>query len=208
VKHYRIVFHDPDDDDPDWQVRQCYTLLISAASEIENGVENLWKRGPTNERCDYPDFVRYVSENMFKAFKAAAHFCWCHSDYWYKDKRDLTWDIFLPMLSQFNGCCQSLVSVILLMLYESMYGWRPKSTKTGGLPKLSWEPRKPVPPGTMFRNGAECTSGILAFQDIMQDAEVMKVKEYFGGKLSMPNGMDIPAHAAEAIRQIEGAKVV
>jgi hypothetical protein len=59
----------------------------------------------------------------------------------------------------------------------------------GGLPKLSWEPRKPVPLGTMFLNGAECTSGILMSQDIMQDAEVMKAKEYFGEKSSMLNGM-------------------
>jgi hypothetical protein len=139
---------------------------------------------------------------MFKAFKAAAHFCWCNSDYWYKDKRDLTWDIFLPMLSQFNERCHSLVSVILIMIDESMSGWRPKSTKTGGLPKLSWEARKPVPLGTMFRNGAECTSGILVFHDIVQDAEVMKAKGYAGEKSSMPNGMEIPAHAAEVLRQI------
>jgi hypothetical protein len=80
VKHNRIVFHDPDDDDLDWRVPQCYTLLIAAASEIENGVENLWKRGPANGRRKYPDFRRYVSENMFKAFKVVAHFCWCDSD--------------------------------------------------------------------------------------------------------------------------------
>jgi hypothetical protein len=208
VKHDRIVFHDPDDDDPDWQVRQCYTLLIAAASEIGNGVKNLWNRGPANRQREYTDFRRYVSENMFKAFKAAAHFCWCYSDYWYKDKRDLTWDIFLLMLSQFNERRQSFVSIILLMVDESMSGWRPKSTKTGGLPKLSWEPRRPVPLGTTFRNGTECTSDILMFQDIVQDAEVMKVKEYVGEKSSMPNGMEIPAHAAEVLRQIEGAKVV
>jgi hypothetical protein len=89
-----------------------------------------------------------------------------------------------------------------------MSGWRPKSTKTGGLPKLSWEPRKPVHLGKMFRNGVECMSGILVFQDVVQDAEVMKQKEYFGEKSSMPNGMEIPAHAAEVLRQIKGANVV
>jgi hypothetical protein len=199
VKHDRIVFHDPNDDDPDWQVRQCYTLFIAAASQIENGVENLWMRGPANGWCDYPD-LRCVSENMLKAFKAAAHFCWCDSDYWYKDKMDLAWDIFLPMLSQFSDRRKSLVSVILLMLDESMSGWRTKFTNTGGLPKISWEHRKPVPLGTMFRNSAECTSSILVFQDIVQDVEVMKAKEYFGEKLSMPNCMEIPAHAAEVLR--------
>jgi hypothetical protein len=56
VNHDRIVFHDPDDDDPDWQVRQCYTLLIAAASEIENCVKNLWKRGSANRWREYPYF--------------------------------------------------------------------------------------------------------------------------------------------------------
>jgi hypothetical protein len=60
----------------------------------------------------------------------------------------------------------------------------------------------------MFRNGAECTSNILVFQDIVQDAEVMKAKEYFGEKSSMPNGMEIPAHTTEVLCQIEGAKVI
>jgi hypothetical protein len=60
VKHDRIVFHDPDDHNPDWQVRQCYTLLIAAASEIENGVENLWKRGPADGRL-----ITKTLEDMF-----------------------------------------------------------------------------------------------------------------------------------------------
>jgi hypothetical protein len=51
-------------------------------------------------------------------------------------------------------------------------------------------------------------SGFLVFQDVVQDAEVMKQKEYFGEKSSMPNGMEIPAHTAEVLRQIKGANVV
>jgi hypothetical protein len=51
-------------------------------------------------------------------------------------------------------------------------------------------------------------SGILVFQDVVQDAEVMKQKEYFGKKPSMSNGMETPAHAAEVLRKIKGANVV
>jgi hypothetical protein len=60
----------------------------------------------------------------------------------------------------------------------------------------------------MFRNGVECMSGILVFQDLVQDAEVMKQNECFGEKYSIPNGMEIPAHAAEVLRQIKGAHIV
>jgi hypothetical protein len=51
-------------------------------------------------------------------------------------------------------------------------------------------------------------SGILVFQDVVQDAEVVKQNEYFGEKSSMPNDMKIPAHAAEVLRQIKGAHIV
>jgi hypothetical protein len=43
-------------------------------------------------------------------------------------------------------------------------------------------------------------SGILSFQEVVQDAEVVKQKEYFGEKYSIPNGMEIPAHAADVLR--------
>jgi len=45
VKSHQIKFHDPDDPDPDWKVKQCYILLIAVATEMESGVENLWKSG-------------------------------------------------------------------------------------------------------------------------------------------------------------------
>jgi hypothetical protein len=32
----------------------------------------------------------------------------------------------------------------------------------------------------------------------------VKQEDYFGEKSSMPNGMEIPAHAAEVLRQIKG----
>jgi hypothetical protein len=60
----------------------------------------------------------------------------------------------------------------------------------------------------IFRNGVECMSAILVFQDIDQNAEVMKQKEYFGEKYPMPNGMEIPAHAADVLRQKKGANLV
>jgi hypothetical protein len=128
-----------------------------------------------------------MSKNACKAFKSGAHFCWTEEEHWYKDKRDLTWDVFLPTIELFNGRRRELLKCVLLILDESMSGWLPQSTKTGGFPKLSWEPRKPVPLGTMFRNGVECMSGILVFQDVVQDAEVMKQNEYFGEKSPMPD---------------------
>ncbi len=174
VTNDKIKFEDPEAEDPDWKVKQAYTLMIAAASEIENGVENLWKRGPSGGRHDYPDFGKYMPINHFKVFQAAAPYCWCEKKHWYVEKRDRSWEIFGPCLQQMNSRRSKLLRTRLLMLDESMSGWRPKTSKLGGLPNYTYEPRKPVPLGTMFHNGVECISGILVFQDVVDG------KEWFG----------------------------
>jgi hypothetical protein len=76
VNNDNIIFHDENDPDPDWKVQQAYLLLIAAASEVVNGIENLWKRGKYTGRHDYPNFGQYMPINYFKAFVAAAAYCW------------------------------------------------------------------------------------------------------------------------------------
>jgi hypothetical protein len=114
----------------------------------------------------------------------------------------------LPVLRSYNEKRQKLLSTVLLLLDESMSGWRPKTSKFGGLPRLQFEPRKPVSLGTMFRNGVECITGILVFQDIVEGAESQHRKEFHGDDSSMPNGCKILTHTAEVMRQVKGAKVV
>jgi len=41
VKKEKITFNRPDDDDPDWVVKQCYLLMVAAVTEAETGVDNL-----------------------------------------------------------------------------------------------------------------------------------------------------------------------
>lgn len=75
---------------------------------------------------------------------------------------------FLPCLTEFNSKRQQLLKTTMLLLDESMSGWRPKTTQLGGIPNITYEPRKPKPLGTMFRNGVECISGVLVAQDVVQ----------------------------------------
>jgi hypothetical protein len=102
VKNDGIKFHDPEAEDPDWQVNHCYILLISSASEMENGVENLWKSGKASGQRCYADFGQYCMINMFKAFLVAAPFCWSDKEHWYTDKRDIPWEMFVPCIKAFN----------------------------------------------------------------------------------------------------------
>jgi hypothetical protein len=96
VKNDGIKFHDTEAEDPDWQVKHCYILLIASASKMENGSDNLWKSGKASGRRCYADFGQYCIITMFKAFRAAAPFCWSDEEHWYTDKRDILWEMFVP----------------------------------------------------------------------------------------------------------------
>ena len=165
VKNDNIKFLDTSNKDPDWIVKQCYTLLIAAKTEVECGVDNLWRKGYSSGRHSYPNFGKYMSINKFRAFCSAAIFCCCDKSYWYKDKRDLTWDVFNPILRQMNEKRNNLFQSVLLVLDESMIGWKPKTSATGNLPNITHEPRKPKDLGTMFRNCCECLSGSTVNHD-------------------------------------------
>jgi hypothetical protein len=49
-------------------VKKGYTLIIAAVTEVQNGTENLWKRGHSGGRHQYPNFGQYMQINWFKAF--------------------------------------------------------------------------------------------------------------------------------------------
>ena len=207
VRDERIQFHDPEAADTDWFVKNCYLILIAASTEVEVGVENLWRRGKSNGRRNYPNFGQYVGQNTFKAFQSAAPYCFCEQKYWYHDRRDRLWDVFLPCLNSFNQRRRHLIKLRLLMLDESMSGWRPKTSKLGGLPNYTYEARKPVPLGTMFRNSVECVSGCLVFQDAVQLPEIQSRKKYFGEVSSLPGMEEIKATTSEVLRQVEGSGI-
>jgi hypothetical protein len=209
VINEKIVFHDDDNEDPDWIVKQAYLLVIAAANESEVGLENLWKIGSTGGRRHYPDFGQYMPCNYFKAFLSAAAKVFGPEEQWYTDKRDMPWELITPALNSFNQKRRELFSIKLLMLDESMSGWRPKTSKLGGLPNISFEPRKPVPLGTMLRNAVECVTGCLVYQDVAQNPEKQQFKEfmYSNNELglregtSVPGMLEMPVHTAEVLRQ-------
>ena len=103
VTHDNIKFDDGDPDDPDWMVKQCYLIMIAAVAEVDCGIDNLWRRGKSNGRRYYPNFGKYIGKNYFKAFICAAPYCFCEKRFWFVDKRDKPWDIFLPCTKDYNA---------------------------------------------------------------------------------------------------------
>lgn len=145
-----IKFHDPKAEDPDWKMKQYVLLLIAAATEVENGLVNLWKSGATGGCRNYPDFGKYAEKNEFNAFMNALLWMWSHERYWYEDKRDVPWEMFIPFLDVWNTKARELFDMHVVVLDESMIGWRPKTSKLGGLPNYMFEPRN---------DAAKCSRG-------------------------------------------------
>jgi hypothetical protein len=91
---------------------------------------------------------------------------------------------------------------------ESMSAWRPKTTKFGGLPNLTFEPRKPKPLGNMFKNGVEGTTGIMVTQDVVQGSAEQRDKKYNGDASTLPRTEPIMAHVAETLCICESSNLV
>jgi hypothetical protein len=59
----------------------------------------------------------------------------------------------------------------------------------------------------VFRNGVECISGILVFQDVVQNPELQSRKAFHGEKSSLPGQPPITACTAEVLQQVDGADI-
>ena len=179
--------------------------MIVGSLKVQNGIKNLWKQGPSEGFEPHANFGQFIPINYFECFAAGFPYLWCDEKYWYTDPKSLPWEVILPFFDDYNTKRNTLLAVVYLVLDESMSGWRPKTSKTGGLPNISYEPRKPVELGTMARDAAECTSGVMAFLDIVQDIVNQRRKKYTGDPSHMPKGENVYVHVAETLRQAEGA---
>jgi hypothetical protein len=122
--------------------------------------------------------------------------------------RNVTWESFKPLLYAFNQRQQDFLRTMYLLMDESMSAWRPKTSATGGLPNVTYEPRKPKPLGTMFKNGVEGTTGILVTQDVVEGSRSQREKKYDSEESSLPMREPIMAHVAETLRQCESESIV
>ena len=62
----------------------------------------------------------------------------------------------------------------VLVLDEIMSAWRPQTTPTGGLPNVSFIPRKPEPLGTEFKTVCCGITGVMLFVEVQKGKCAMK----------------------------------
>ena len=178
--------------------------MITASLEVEHGIENLWSTVAAGFKVA-SDYGQFIPQSYFHAFVCGFPHLWSPRHLWYSD--NVPWDCFRPFVEAFNQKRRDLLRTVYLLMDESMSAWRPKTTKTGGLPNITYEPRKPKPLGTMLKNGVEATTGIMVTQDIVEGADSQREKKYTGDVSSLPRHEPIMAHVAETLRQCESANV-
>ena len=93
-----------------------------------------------------------MSENRFKEFRKLIFRIWENDSV----KENDPWWEFSAAVDEFNKQQRDLIkSSIVKVEDESMSAWYPRTTKTGGLPNISYIIRKPEPLG-MFSSPFFC----------------------------------------------------
>ncbi len=182
--------------------------MIAGPLEVGKGVEGLWQRGDSNGWKKHANFGQFIPRDYMKAFFAGFPFVFCDEKYWSVNKRELPWDVIMPFMEEFNEKRKNLIRVVYLVADESMGVWIPKTSKTGGLPNITYESRKPDPLGTMFRNVVEGKTGIFTSHDIVQDSAGQYRKKYHGSPSHMPRQATIQSHTAQCLRLAESSGIV
>lgn len=167
------------------KVKICITLLIQASNEVKRGISYLSKTGESDGLQTHASFGQFIPKNWFKAFVSSFPFIWSHKNYWYMNRKDLPWEMFLSFLNKVNEKQKNLVCVLYIVLEKSTSAWCQKISQLGGLPNISFEPLKPVLIGTMFRNSANCKTGFFVYNNVVCGPDELDLKDYFGGKSSL-----------------------
>ena len=195
--------------DPNAHVKQFINLLIAASSEVKVGVKGLFDTKQNGYgRRDPPNFGKYMNRKMFECLMSCFCYLWADKKYWFQDNRHLPWDVFMPCLKSMNEKRKKLFVDIVMALYdEPMSGWCPKTSKYGGLPNYTYEPRKPVPLGTMLRNCGCPQTGVLPYQGIVMMPEKQRCKTFGLEDAVLPSKKVRPQPTAGVLRQALGAGV-
>ena len=126
-----------------------YYFVIAGSLEADKGVDDLWQHGKSDGWKDYSNFVALFPKHM-QVFMSGFPFVFCDKKYWGVEKRELLWGDVI--MEEHNEKRKNLLRVVSLVADESMAVWIPKTSKSGGLPCITYKARIPDRLGTMFRN--------------------------------------------------------
>jgi hypothetical protein len=91
-------------------------------------------------------------------------------------------------VERFNAKRRALLRTVpVCVLDESMSAWRPRTTRHGGLPHISYVFRKPEPLGTEFKTAADPATGIMLALEIQEGQPAMDAMRSWMGCTLTPS---------------------
>ena len=153
-----------------WDFIIGHALLIGASCYCQSGSalfmsskernEDMWDTVIQNARFD-----QYMKLYRFKEFR---HFLPKIFELPLEKDHDPWWR-FASAISDFNDIRKNnIISSWVKVLDETMSAWRPRTSKNGGLPNISYIIRKPEPLGTEFKTVCCPATGVMTYMEIQR----------------------------------------
>ena len=144
-----------------------FGLFLGSLQFAEQG-DGLWS--PKYETLAKPDFGQFMSAIRFRHIRkyVAATIAKneAHGSY--------PWWQLRGGVERFNKKRRAVLQTVPVgVLDESMSAWRPRTSKCGGLPHISYVIRKPEPLGIEFKAAADPATGIMLALEIQEGKEAM-----------------------------------
>lgn len=139
-------------------------------NQIFEKEEDNWKQG--FQKVTAPcDFSKYMSLRRFEDIKC--YFPMAFADLSKSDSLNVAnydpWYMISNFVKLFNENRYLKVAASnVKLLDETMSAWRPRKSKLGGLPNISFILRKPEPLGTEFKTGCCSETGIMLWMEIQR----------------------------------------
>lgn len=149
-----------------------FGLLL--ASTPERG-RDLWRTKVGRGFRSPPNFGQYMPERLFENIKAVASYAFSEPSLHVSDP----WWRMRSAVRGFNANRRD--KVVFATVYvgdESMSAFKPRKSKLGGLPNISFIKRKPKPLGTEFKSVAEGRFGIMVYLEIQEGMLRMRQKAF------------------------------
>ena len=169
------------DDDDKWvditehQFGKFLGLILGGAWMPESGEAN-WTKPPKTFCENITPYKSYMSHNDFKRIRKYAHASMVDTTARVDQVSD--WYKLHGAQNKFNERRRKMFNdaaeLSHIVLDESMCAWKPRASKTGGLPSLTYIVRKPKPFGTEFKTAIDPNSGVMLALELQEGSAAMK----------------------------------
>lgn len=149
--------------------------LIIAARQFNQKGHHLWgDHTMTDGIREAPNFQKYMPYWRFEQIRALVKYSKAAPR-----AGPNTWEMFNQMVADFNkNRAMMLVMGVWITMDETMSAYQPRTTKTAGLPNISFIKRKPKPLGTEAKTACDCATGVMVHFEVQEGKDAMRVKEH------------------------------